>query len=167
MSATLARPGAIEGLRPVRDGDAAALAHLVGTCFAEYEGCVLDLETEEVSLNAPATWAAAHHGTWWVVERAGVVGASVAIYPKGPEAELKKLYLLPAFRGAGLATALVALAEDTARSAGARRVTLWSDTRFLEAHRLYRRLGYVQGGTRALHDLSDTVEFFFARELAP
>ena len=42
----------------------------------------------------------------------------------------------------------------------------WSDTRFLDAHRLYERLGYVRTGeTRDLHDLSNTTEFFFVKEL--
>jgi hypothetical protein len=43
---------------------------------------------------------------------------------------------------------------------------LWSDTRFLDAHRLYERLGYRRTGrTRELHDLSDTVEYEFDKPL--
>ncbi len=42
---------------------------------------------------------------------------------------------------------------------------LWSDTRFTNAHRLYLALGYGQGHTRSLGDISHSREFFFERAL--
>jgi putative acetyltransferase len=47
-------------------------------------------------------------------------------------------------------------------------VELWSDTRFLDAHRLYERLGYTRSPhTRELQDLSNSVEFHFLKHLRP
>ncbi len=95
------------------------------------------------------------------------LAASVAVWPTDrPEvAQLKSLYVWPDARKRGLGEALVGHAETVARAAGARRMELWSDTRFDAAHRLYERLGYERGGTRELHDLSLSVEYFFSRAL--
>ena len=68
--------------------------------------------------------------------------------------------------GGGLGSRLVALVEHEALGRAMATVELWSDTRFIDAHRLYRSLGYDQlPGTRELHDLSDTVEYRFAKRL--
>jgi len=56
-------------------------------------------------------------------------------------------------------------AIDYARAAGKRRMILWSDTRFVEAHRLYESLGFRRTGQRELHDSNDTVEYGFEMEL--
>jgi putative acetyltransferase len=55
---------------------------------------------------------------------------------------------------------------DYARRAGVRRMLLWSDTRFVEAHRLYRSMGFRQlDEPRDLHDSNNSVEYGFEREL--
>jgi putative acetyltransferase len=56
-------------------------------------------------------------------------------------------------------------AEAHARGKGASRIVLWSDTRFLTAHRLYRRLGYAQQGSRQLADISQSAEYGFEKAL--
>ncbi|WP_235949023.1 hypothetical protein [Candidatus Frankia alpina] len=53
-------------------------------------------------------------------------------------------------------------AEREARRWDARQMRLWTDTRFTDAHRLYRRLGYTATGRRHdLYDLSATTEIEF------
>jgi hypothetical protein len=45
---------------------------------------------------------------------------------------------------------------------------LWTDTRFQTAHRFYERLGYQSDGrTRAIDDLSRSVEYFYSKRLKP
>jgi len=45
---------------------------------------------------------------------------------------------------------------------------LWTDTRFRHAHQLYSKLGFVRAPrTRVLNDISNTVEFHYAKELIP
>jgi putative acetyltransferase len=56
--------------------------------------------------------------------------------------ELHRLYVLAEARRSGAGRALVAWVIAAVRSAGARRLVLYSDTTFVDAHRLYRRCGF-------------------------
>jgi GNAT superfamily N-acetyltransferase len=58
-------------------------------------------------------------------------------------AEVKRVYVVPAFRRRGLAQALVAALEDSARGSGYRVVVLNSGDRQPEALALYEALGYT------------------------
>jgi GNAT superfamily N-acetyltransferase len=62
------------------------------------------------------------------------------------DAELKQLYLLPAFKGAGVGAALMEWTLDQARSVGAKRIVLsvWVDNH--RAKRFYARYGFVEIG---------------------
>jgi GNAT superfamily N-acetyltransferase len=105
-----------------------------------------------------------------VAEVEGSVVASVAYRPdpEAGEVELQMLYVLAPWRRRGLGSYLVALVEAEAARRGARDVVLWSDSRFTDAHRLYRSLGFQQqAAARALHDLSHSVEYRFAKALQP
>jgi predicted GNAT family N-acyltransferase/RimJ/RimL family protein N-acetyltransferase len=158
----------LPGVRPVRDADAAALQALVAGCFAEYPGCVLELNALDAWMRAPAAGYAAKRGQLWVVPAGDGLAASVGWAPgSGPEAvELKTLYVAATARRRGLAAALVGLVERAARERAARRVELWTDTRFHDAHRLYERLGYARlPGERPLHDVSQTIEYPYAKIL--
>jgi len=168
LGTDLVRPDPGPGLavRPVRDTDSAALIGLIGGCWAEYPGCVLDVDGEESWLRAPAAAYAAKGGALWVVERAGAVVGCVGLVRHGERAELKSLYVARAGRRQGLGARLVALVEAAAAAGGARAVELWSDSRFTAAHRLYQRLGYARTGReRELHDLSGTTEYEFGKLL--
>lgn len=155
-------------LRAVHDRDAAGLADLIGAAFAEYPGCVLDLDGLDGDLRRPVEAAGAAAARWWVLpdasdDLAATVRASA---PGDGEVELERLYVAASARGCGLGTALVRWVEAHALGLGASRVGLWSDTRFAAAHRLYHRLGYRDtGATRELHDPSNTVERRFVTDL--
>jgi putative acetyltransferase len=171
----------LSGLRAVRDGDTDALITLIGGVFDEYPGCVLDLDDLDADLLAPEAQVERTGGAWWVLPApagglhrssrgAGedrlmaTIGCS-AVSPGG-NAELKRLYVGADFRQRGLGRTLVEHVEAHARAGGASALELWSDTRFLDAHRLYERLGYTATGeTRQLHDPSDTTEYRFVRDL--
>jgi GNAT superfamily N-acetyltransferase len=158
----------VPGIRPVTDDDADGLIALVGACFDEYPGCVLDLRGLDADLLAPATEVSRRGGAWWVVERQRDIVATVGVGEIREDGlvELKRLYVGPSARRQGLAAALVGVVEAHAIARGALAVELWSDTRFLDAHRLYERLGYLATGeTRELHDPSDTTERRFRRDL--
>jgi putative acetyltransferase len=164
-------PGALEvpgglHIRAARDEDAEGVMALVAACFSEYEGCILDTG-EMPHLLALATHFRDQGGGAWVVVRAGEVVGSVAWRPRpAAGSELHMLYVAADTRRHGLGTTLVALVEAAARGTGAITVDLWSDTRFLDAHRLYDRLGYVMNPeTRELHDRSATVELHFTKAL--
>src|ERR1041384_5628160 len=58
------------------------------------------------------------------------------------------------------------MATDFSKAFGAMEIILWSDTRFVEAHRLYRSLGFELSGKRELQDLNNTTEFGFRKSLS-
>lgn len=152
-------------VRAARDEDAEGLIALLGGVFAEYPGCVLDVDGEMPELRCIATTFARDGGEFWVAERGARVVGSVGWVPGKPGwLELKKLYVERGERRAGLGGTLVDRVLDAARAQGAG-VELWSDTRFETAHAFYARRGWRRtGATRELHDRSATVEWHFVRE---
>jgi putative acetyltransferase len=123
---------------------------------------------EEPELLAPAQ----HFSNFVVLEQAGRIVGSVGCSrsgatPAGPVFELKKLYLHTELRGQGWGRKLVEWVDSQARAAGGVAVELWSDTRFETAHGVYERMGYRNTGQqRPLHDISDSAEYHFWKELS-
>ena len=157
-------------IRPARDGDGDALIALIGGCWAEYPGVILDVDLEEPQLRAITTHFCDRGGLFWVAEQGaaivGCAGIAPAADPAG--AELHKLYVRNDVRRSGLGGALTTRVEHAAREQGAAFIELWSDTRFVTAHRFYERLGYTRlPDTRDLHDLSNSTEYHFRKELLP
>lgn len=173
-------------LRFATDADAAAVTELVSGCFAEYPGCVLDPRGMDVWMAAPATYYTERQGQIWVlsdyrgdpeplpgagaaprVSPPGTINACVGWAPlSGSRIELKNLYVSASKRRQGLGRRLVALVERKATQRNADEVLLWSDTRFLDAHRLYSGLGYRQtGAQRAWDDPSHSIEYEFIKAL--
>ena len=157
-------------VREARDTDAAALIELIAAVYEEYPGCVLDVDAEAPELRAIRSHFRRLDGRFWVAETNGELVGSVGFAPsEEPDGiELRKLYVAARARRRGLGGQLCERVEAAARSRGARFVELWSDTRFEDAHRLYAGRGYLRPGpTRELHDLSQSVESYFRRELDP
>ena len=156
-------------LRPLRDDDAPGLIALVDACWAEYPGCVMDLDGENPELRRFASYCAEAGGAAWVAGRDGEVAGMIGTAPLGAgEWEIKRLYVNSALRGSGLARRLLATAEGFAQESGAGRLVLWTDTRFDRAHRFYEKESYVRAGPiRALSDLSNSLEFRYAKPLGP
>lgn len=155
-------------IREARDDDADQLIDLIERCYAEYEGCVLDVDGEAPELRAIATYHAEHGGRFWVAESAGQLVASAGLVAGSePDVmEMKKVYVAKEARQVGLGARLCSLVEAEAMSRRANVVELWSDTRFLDAHRLYEHRGYVRGPkTRELHDKSNSVEYYYRKTL--
>jgi putative acetyltransferase len=152
-------------IRDARDEYGDQLIHLIASCYAEYPGCVLDVDGEAPELRAIASTHAGAGGRFWVAESDGQIIGSVGLLPgEDGVVEMKKVYVAKDARRMGLGRRLVSLAEAEAMSRGARGIELWSDTRFDDAHRLYEQRGYVRDPkTRELHDASKSVEYFFRR----
>lgn len=156
-------------LRTARDADSAAIIEHIAAIWAEYPGCVMDLD-EESDLKAVASNYAAEGGAIWVAEdAAGKLAATIAISPceAAPGGiKLGRLYVAKGARRKGLAAKLLDFAERAARARGAAFMELWSDTRFKEAHEFYEVQGYTRlPGERALRDASDSYEFHYRKAL--
>ena len=154
-------------IRDACDDDGDALIELIGSVFAEYPGCVLDVDGELPELRAIATAFANWNGRIWVATLAEHIVGCVGFSISAPQqVELRKLYVARPARRAGLGSRLCDLVEQEATERNAQIVELWTDTRFVDAHRLYERRGYVRGpDTRELHDRSNTVEYYYRKRL--
>lgn len=156
-------------LRPARDTDAADIIELIAAAYAEYPGCVLDVEADMPELKAPARSYAARGGRFWVAQgvadAARVLGCVACQPAPGDGLELEKLYVARGARRGGLGGRLLDLveAEAVARQAGA--ITLWTDTRFEAAHAFYAARGFRRSGQRRLDDASRSVEVGFRKDL--
>ena len=151
-------------IRAGQDADAPGFIALIAACWAEYPGCVMDLDGEVPELRALASYFAGQGGALWVAEAGGDIVGMVGVTPGDGFWEIRKMYVAGAHRGSGLARELLARAEAFAMEAGATRLELWSDTRFDRAHAFYAARGYVQAGPiRVLNDLSNSLEFHFRK----
>jgi GNAT superfamily N-acetyltransferase len=136
--------GAVARIRDLEVGDVPAVTELVVGVLAEFGFAAqvggIERDLQELRDRYRGTTAG-----FWVADRAGVVVGTVAIRPaeEGRTCELKRLYLRPDQRGAGLGQRLYEHAETFARGAGYERIRLDSSRRFGRAHRLYQRNGFV------------------------
>ncbi len=155
-------------IRPGRDTDADSLIALIGACWRQYPGVILDVDAELPELRALASHDAGKGGMLWVAEADGRIDGMIATVPYDGHAwEICRVYVQPSRHGSGLGPRLLAVAEAFAREAGAVRLFLWSDTRFDRAHRFYEKHHYVrQGPIRVLDDLSNSLEFGYAKPVA-
>lgn len=160
---TSANSSATYRVRPVRDNDVPGIVNLIRRVYAEY-GQTLD-QAEEPHVFDPGAYFRGHGGEFWVANADDTIVATCGVKQVGEDAELKSLYVHAAHRRQGLARRLVDLCVTHASFNGARRLILWSDTRFLDAHRLYRRLGFTLEGLRELKDSNLTWEFGFFKSL--
>lgn len=153
-------------IRAATDADSEALCDLIAAIFAEYDGVLFILD-EMPELRAIATAFDRAGGEFWVAERDGELVGCVGCSPtKGNGIELKKLYVHKDLRRHGLGARLVDLVERAGRDRQAGFVDLWSDVKFETAHRFYERRGYRRDGrTRELHDESETVEYYFRKDM--
>jgi putative acetyltransferase len=163
--------GAAVAIRDASDGDADGLISLIGSCWSEYPGCVLDVDREMGHLRRIASTYDERGGRAYVAEEDGGIVGSVGWSPSPATPpgglELQMLYVRAAARRRGLGRRLVSVVEEEAARRSAPFVELWSDTRFTTAHRLYEQLGYVRtGASRDLQDLSRSIELHFRKDLA-
>jgi putative acetyltransferase len=86
-------------------------------------------------------------------------------------AEVKRMYVRPAVRGSGIAEALLARIEATARGGGLARLCLETGDRQLAAIRVYERSGFVRcaafGPYAAMAPAATSKSVFFEKHLGP
>lgn len=148
-------------VRAAIPADAPAIQQLINGIFGEY-GLALMVNGVDEHLAQPAEYFHARGGEFWVVEIGGRIVATVGALPHdGETVELKALYVHPSMRRQGWGRRLTMLVMGYARAHDKKRVILWSDTRFTDAHRLYRGLGFRPFGQRELHDIYNSSEYGF------
>jgi GNAT superfamily N-acetyltransferase len=155
-------------VRAGRDSDASGFIALIGDCWSQYPGIRLDVDGEMPELRALATYYTGKGGALWAAEADGRLAGMIATVPREADCwEICRLYTLPSLHGTGLGHRLLDTAEAHALAAGAGRLVLWSDTRFDRAHRFYERRSFVRHGPiRVLHDISNSLEFAYAKPIS-
>ncbi|MBO6519338.1 MAG: GNAT family N-acetyltransferase [Rhodospirillales bacterium] len=156
-------------VREATDDDADAVIQLIDDVLSEFQGCVLKVDEEHPQLREPGSAYRRLGGRFWVAECQGLICGTVALTPTdAPGAtRLRKLFISQAARGRGLGRTLCELVERTARDEmGADMMMLYTDSRFLDAHRLYEDLGYVrQPGLVHCADASNSIEYVYTKKL--
>jgi putative acetyltransferase len=149
---------------PAAAPDVPDVIALIARVFGEY-AFVWDPVIEVPDLFRFAEHYAPPYGEFWVVRDAGRVVGSIGVERVDARtAEIHRLYLDAHLRGRGLGRALVEAVLAWCREQGVRRLVLWSDTRFVDSHRLYRRMGFEQLGDRTVpNDLNASREYYFER----
>jgi GNAT superfamily N-acetyltransferase len=106
----------------------------VSLCFQGFEA---ELKTLPGAYSRP-------QGRLLIARIVGEPAGCVALRPLGEnDAEMKRLYIRPQYRGMGLGRVLAECAIDEARSIGYRAMKLDTLPAMAEAQQLYRALGFV------------------------
>lgn len=148
---------------PATRGDAPGVIELIGRVFVEY-GWIWEPSVEVPDLLRWTSYEPPRGAFWVIRHQERVVGSVGVDRLDGSTAELHRLYLDPGLRGKGMGEALVDTVVTWCREQRVPRLVLWSDTRFVHAHRLYERTGFTRTGERVLpDDPNDTREYGFER----
>ena len=136
-------------LRPHRIGEIGWLIHRQGLLYhleqgwnGEFELLIARLYGEFVAApDAPPK-------SLWIAERRGEVAGSVYVVPAAASegegtAQLRMLYVEPAYRGQGVGKRLVQEAVRFSREAGYKRIILWTQDCLVGARHIYQGAGFT------------------------
>ena len=138
-------------IRRAQAGDAEAIAGVLHGAFADQEA-EFTPEAFAVSTPDPATVAARiATDPVWVAEKDRRVVGTVSAVPRPPSLFVRSLAVLPAARGSGLATLLLAEADRCAGQLGLDRLELDTTPFQTAAARVYERFGFRPSHRHDLH----------------
>jgi DNA-binding MarR family transcriptional regulator/GNAT superfamily N-acetyltransferase len=133
-------------LRPHRVGDMGWIVYREGLGYAEQYGW--DETFEALAANIVSEFVANFEPSrerCWIAEIDGQNVGHVFLvkHPSQPHtAKLRLLFVEPSVRGTGLGHALVNESVRFARTAGYRKIVLWTQSILTSAHRIYERAGF-------------------------
>lgn len=155
-------------IRAPRPGDLGLILSRQASLYAEeygwdwtYEGLVAEILGQFVKTYDPAFERA------WIAERDGeVVGSVFVVKADASTAKLRLLYVDKAARGAGLGRRLVEECLAFAKTAGYRRMELWTNDCLTVARRIYEATGFHLDREEPHHSFGkDLVGQYWSRDL--
>lgn len=132
-------------VRPWQPGDRQSVKTLVESVLTEYGMGFEPDHTDRDAIHVEdAYWKTG--GEFWVAEASHRIIGTGAYHPshRGPKAvELRKMFILPDYRGQGLGRFMLDQLEQSAAAKGFTEMWLETATVLKEAIRLYERCGYI------------------------
>jgi GNAT superfamily N-acetyltransferase len=154
-------------LRPATEGESAELIEVVREVFVEY-GWIFDATDELPDFvqfdkyyagNVPAKdkpFLCAVD----MPDKQGAVAGCIALKFDHEGPCLSRVYLRKQYRGRGVGKWMVREYMEMLRLQGYGSLHLWTDTRFVPAHRMYEKVGFrMAGEIRSLHDINRSFEW--------
>tara|TARA_B100000029_G_C17366013_1_gene884344 strand:+ start:96 stop:569 length:474 start_codon:yes stop_codon:yes gene_type:complete len=154
-------------LRLARNKDGKQVISLIKKCYQDYPNCYLDVDNDSPELKYIYSYFKKNKGKFWVFEKNNKIIGCMGIAPgREKSLEIHRLYIDKKYRRKGLAKRFMKMAEDFALKRKIKKITLWTDTRFKDSHKLYKKLNYRKlKRTRKLYDISNTTEYTFSKRL--
>ena len=112
-------------IREGLDSDSEELIALIASIFAEYPGCVLDVDGEAPHLRRPASAFAGWGGGLWVAVLSGQMVGCVGFADRGDAVELKHLFVAASARRQGLGGAYAEPASCYVRTTYVPMIASW------------------------------------------
>lgn len=119
-------------------------AEVIGSVLSEY-GLTWEPRGADRDVVDVETFYQTVGGEFWVIEYQGKVVGTSAYYPveRGKNAvEIRKMYLLPEFRGQGIGKFLLQQLEETIANRGFQQIWIETASALKEAIQLYESSGY-------------------------
>ena len=170
-------------IRLATNDDIAEITRVIRTVYDEY-----GFSWDEQDYHADLYDVQAHYfelgHAFWVAETDSVVGTAALerfstlggvpggvtefegkVRIAGADCSLERLYVLPTARTLGVGSGLFEATIAEAHRSGRKRMEIWSDKRFEQAHRLYQRYGAAVIGDRICDDPDESPEWGLALDL--
>lgn len=133
-------------VRPIGSGDDEAMANVIRTVMTEFGACGPGFSINDAEVDHMSEAYSVPRSAYFVVTDGDRVlgGGGVAQLEGADESvcELRKMYLLPDARGAGMGRAVLQRSLDLARALGFRQCYLETLGPMSRAHKLYEQTGF-------------------------